>query len=80
MLAEVLPRAYPYLQDLDLESATNNSLRQAFASYIGREPETLRNAETSSLPRVRGRTSNVGTFFPTRSSRRRGREALVAGC
>lgn len=46
VLADVLPRAYPYLQELDLESAPNNALREAFVSYIGREPETLRNAET----------------------------------
>ncbi|MFZ3182480.1 MAG: hypothetical protein WA156_20265 [Methylocystis silviterrae] len=45
-LSDVLPQAYPYLQDLDLETASNADMRDAFVAYIGRDVESLRNAET----------------------------------
>jgi hypothetical protein len=69
VLAEVLPRAYPYLQELDLESATNNELRETLVSYIGRKPETLRNAETFflCLATEAGRPMSEG--FSRRASR-----------
>ncbi|MDQ6867390.1 MAG: DUF5343 domain-containing protein [Pseudomonadota bacterium] len=69
VLAEVLPRAYPYLQELDLESTTNNALREAFVSYIGREPETLRNAETFFLCLATEAGRPMSEHFSRRASR-----------
>ncbi len=45
-LATVVPKAYPYLEKLDLETASARDLRDAFVNYVGRDAETLRNAET----------------------------------
>lgn len=69
VLAEVLPRAYPFLQELDLESATNNTLRGAFVSYIGREAETLRNAETFFLCLATEAGRPMSEHFSRRASR-----------
>jgi hypothetical protein len=69
VLAEVLPRAYPFLQELDLESATNNALREAFVSYIGREAETLRNAETFFLCLATEAGRPMSERFSRRASR-----------
>jgi hypothetical protein len=69
VLADVLPRAYPYLQELDLESAPNNALREALVSYIGREPETLRNAETFFLCLATEARRPMSEHFSRRASR-----------
>jgi hypothetical protein len=69
MLAEVLPRAYPYLQELDLESATNNDLRENLVSYIGRNAETLRNAETFFLCLATEAGRPMSESFSRRASR-----------
>lgn len=45
-LADVVPRAYPYLSSLDLETASKSDLRETFVSYVGRDAEAMRNAET----------------------------------
>jgi hypothetical protein len=45
-LTEFVPKAYPYLQELDLETVSNKDLRDAFVAYLGRDAESLRNAET----------------------------------
>lgn len=45
-LSEVVPQSYPYLRDLDLETASSADVRNAFVAYLGRDAESLRNAET----------------------------------
>ena len=69
LLAEILPRAYPFLQELDLESATNNVLREAFVSHIGRDAETLRNAETFFLCLATEAGRPMSEHFSRRASR-----------
>jgi len=45
-LAEIIPRAYPFLQGHDLEGMSNPQLRDEFISHVGRDAASLRNAET----------------------------------
>lgn len=69
VLSEIVPKAYAFLNGIDLESASNNDLKNAFVSYAGRDAEALRSAETFflCLAAEAGRPMSEG--FARRASR-----------
>jgi hypothetical protein len=68
-LSEIVPKAYPYVWNVDLETASNDDLKEAFIAYAGREADVLASAATFFLCLATEAGRSMSERFARRATR-----------